>query len=814
MAARGQTLDQEVHYDARDSMVYDLPNERVYLYGTAKVAYKDLELTAERIILDLRNEEAQAYGTTDSTGAPLGLPAFRQEGRTITADSIRYNFRTKKGLIREVRSTEDQLYALARTSKRQANGEVHSRGGMLTTCDRPHPHYHFAVSRMMVIPGDKIVTGPALMKVGPVPTPLALPFGLFPNQQRRTAGILVPTYGNSPALGYFFLNGGYYQPLGDRMDLQLTGDIYSRGSWGLRAVSRYKTRYRYSGSVDLSHSTLLNSRPEYPDFSRQRNYFLRWNHLMDAKASLTDRFTASVNVGTASNFTNNFNSSTGDYLSNTFQSNVQWTHQWSGKPYSLALGLTHSQNSLQRSFTISLPTATFNVQRVFPADWFRGDHTVVKRNALDNIGLTWSSSFDNRLTTTEDQLYLDNLPVLARQMRNGIRHTGALNTSFKTRFFTVNPEVRFTDRMTFRSLRKAYYASTDTVVTDTVPTFAAPFEWSAGAALTGKLYGMYTFRGGRIKAIRHVLTPTAGINYSPGNDTRVSGPFGPGGTESSYLPYDIGIYGSPGAGRTGNINLGLVQSVEAKVLDAKASAEPTAEGPVYKKMKLLEFLGATTSYNLFADSLNWSPVNISTRSQLFNFLNVNVVSVWDPYATDTNGVRIEEAQRAVNGKLLRLTRGNLALGFDLKSRKYGQPVGGSAGADRVVGEADPGKGADVNFNLPWRLNVNYSYDLNRLWKRDVFTDQQSQSVLFNGDLTFFKWWKLGFSSGYDLEAREWTPTSLNLYWDMHCWEFNLNVIPLGLRKSFTVRINVKASVLKDLKYELVRPFGNDRQLLR
>jgi hypothetical protein len=814
MAVLGQTLDQEVHYDARDSMVYDLPNERVYLYGAARVTYKDLELTAARIVLDLGNEEAQAFGTSDSTGAPVGVPAFRQEGRTITADSIRYNFRTKKGLISEVRSTEDQLYALAHTSKRQESGEVHSRGGMLTTCDRPHPHYHFAVSRMMVIPGDKIVTGPALMKVGPVPTPLALPFGLFPNQQRRTAGVLVPIYGNSPALGYFFLNGGYYLPIGDRMDLQLTGDIYSRGSWGLRAQTRYRSRYRYNGSLVLSHSTLLNSRPEYPDFSRQRNFFVRWNHQVDPKASLTDRFTASVNVGTANNFTNNFNSSFTDYLSNTFQSNVQWTHQWTGKPYNLAVGLTHNQNSLQRSFSISFPTATFNVQRVFPADWFRGDRPGVKRNALDNIGLTWSSSFDNRLTTTEDQLYLDNLPVLARQMRNGIRHTGALNTSFKTRFFTVNPEVRFTDRMTFRSLRKTYFASADTVVTDTVPTFAAPFEWSAGAALTGKLYGMYTFRGGRIKAIRHVLTPTAGINYSPGNDTRVTGPFGTGGASSSYLPYDIGIYGSPSPGRSGSVNLGLVQSVEAKVLDTKASGEPGAEGPVYKKIRLLEFVGATASYNLLADSLNWSPLNISARSQLFNFLNVNLVSVWDPYATDANGLRIEEAQRAVTGDLLRLTRGNLALGFDLKSRKYGQPVGATAGSDRVVGEADPAKGADVNFNLPWRLNVNYSYDLNRVWRRDAFSDQQSQSVLFNGDLTFFRWWKLGLSSGYDLEAREWTPTSLNLYWDMHCWEFNLNVIPLGLRQSFTVRINVKASVLKDLKYELVKPFGNDRQLLR
>lgn len=812
--ARAQSLNEQVVYSARDSMRYDLARQIVYLYGAAKVNYGSLELVAERIVLDLKNEETQAYGAPDSSGTIVGIPEFKEGANTVSADSIRYNFRSKTGMIREVRTTEDQLHVIAHKSKRHPNGEVHSLGGMLTTCDRPRPHYHFAVSRMMVIPEDKIVTGPALMKVGRVPVPLAVPFGLFPNHRNGAAGILVPTYGNSQQLGYFFLNGGYYMPINEHMDLQLTGDIYSRGSWGLRAVSRYRRRYRYSGNLDISRSSLLNSFREYPDFSEQKNFFVRWNHTLDPKASLTDRFSASVNLGTSRNFTNNFNSSTSDYLSNTFQSNVQWNHLWSGKPYSLAVGMRHSQNTLNRTFDLTLPTATFNVQRFFPADLLRSEGSTARRNWADNIGVSWSSTFDNRLSTTEDQLYLENLPVLMRQLQNGIRHTAAVGTSFKTRFFSLNPEVRFTDRMYFEQLRKTYYAGADTLVTDTVPRFAAPFDWSAGATLTSKLYGMYSFRGGKLKAIRHVITPTAGLSYTPGNDTRLTGPFGPAGEEATYNPFQIGIYGSPPATESGLLTLGLVQSVEAKVQgkDLDAEGDPTT-----KKIKLLDFLGMSSSYDLLKDSLQWSPANVSARTQFFNMLDVNLVSTWDPYSTDVNGQRIQRSQRELDGRLARLLGANLAAGVEFKSPRYGQSAGSAPvnnNTEQVVGEADPSKGAPVNFSLPWRLRVNYSYDLARSWKASEFTSDQRQSVLFNGDLSVLKWWKLGFSSGYDLEAEEWTPTSLNLYWDLHCWEFNLNVIPLGLRKSFTVRINVKASVLKDLKYELVRPFGNDGQLLR
>lgn len=806
--AFAQDLQDEVRYGARDSMVYDLAHQTAYLFGAGQVHYQDVELTADRIRLDLGNGIVEAFGAADSAGRPTGTPEFTQGGHKVTADTIRYNFRTKEGVIKEVRTSEEQMYVIAHLSKRHANGEVHSKGGMLTSCDRPHPHYHFAVSRMMVIPDDKIVVGPAVMKIGKVPTPLALPFGFFPNHHGGSAGVLIPTWGNSDQLGYFLLNGGYYLPLGDHFDEQLTADIYSRGSWGLRSVTRYRSRYRFGGSLDLQHSTKLNSLPEYPDFSKQRNFFVRWNHLVDPKASLTDRFTASVNMGSSRNFTNNFNSSTLDYLSNTFQSNVSWNHLWTGKPYSLTVAMRHSQNTLTRTFDITLPALTFNVQRVFPATWFHPGTTANKW--YDRIGVNWTSNFDNKLTTTEDQLSLSNLDRLLDKTRNGIRHTGAVTTSFKTRLFTVNPTISFTDRTYFDGLRKTYYAGSDTVVTDTVPGVRNVFDWNANTTFTSKLYGMYTFGRGRLKAIRHVITPSATLAYIPGNDTRVFGPFGTNGAWTGYSPFDIGIYGAPSPNESGLLSLGLVQSVEAKL----RGTVPDANGDVAdKKLTLIDFLGINANYDLLKDSVRWSPVNIAARTRLFNKVDLNLNSTWDPYATDSLGRNIDRSTRTLYGHLAHLRNATAAVGFELQSKRYGTPASSPPQDDPVVAEADPAKGARINFSLPWHLRVNYSYSVSRNWRERDFTEQQTQSVLFSGDLNILKYWKLGVSSGYDLEAGDWTPTSLNLYWDLHCWEFNLNVVPIGIRKSFMFRINVKASTLRDLKYELRRPFGNDGQLL-
>ena len=803
-----QELDEEIRYNARDSIRYDLQQQIVFLFGGARVVYGDIELTADRIEYRFRQEEARAFGAPDSTGAVAGKPVFIESDHRIEADSIRYNFRSKKGLIKEVRTSEQESYVQARVSKRHANGEVHSKGGTFTTCDRPHPHYYFRASRMMVIPDDKIVSGAAVMKIGPVPTPLVLPFGFFPNKKNGSAGILFPAYGDGGPLGYFLQNGGYYMPLGERADMQLTGDIYTRGSWALKALARYKVRYRFGGSLNLSFNNRRNSIPELPDFQRTRDFFVTWTHAVDSRASLTDRFNASVNVGTSTNFQNNFNSSTLNYLSNTFNSNIGWNHLWPGKPYSLAVNLRHSQNSATKNYDFTLPALTFNLSRIFPFQ-----PKLARGRWYEQIGITYTTNFDNVLSTTEDQLSFDNLAPLSRRMRNGVKHSTTLSTSFKNKFFTLNPELAATERWYFRTLRQTYDSGGEVVVQDTIPTFRRNGDWRAGLQLTSKLYGMYQFRGQRLKAIRHVITPIANLGYRPDFDPRLDVYAPSDSIVSTYNPFDGFIYGASPVGESGTLSLAINQSLEAKVKNSKAGKDSTSATPQdpFRKMKLLDFVGLNTSYDLLRDSLRWSPVNLTARTTLFNLVNVNFGSVWDPYAVDTLGRRIDRSERGQTGRFARLTTLFATAGVELKSRKYGQAP--EQQPPTVVGEADPSKGAKINFSLPWRLGINMNYDLSRAYLNGGEQDTERKSVTFNGDVTVFKYWKLGVMSGYDFEAQDWTNTSLNLYWDLHCWEFNFNIIPLGLRKSFSFQINVKASILRDLKYQQTRPLGNDGQLL-
>jgi hypothetical protein len=802
-AARAQALKEKVLASARDSSTYDAVTQTAFLYGEASVSYGDVTLKADRIRYDFKNEEAEAFGTLDSTGAPVGQPQFIQGGHTIGADTIRYNFRSTKAFISEVRTTESQLFALAHLSKLQPNQEVHSKGGMLTTCDRPHPHYHFAVSRMMVIPDDQIITGPAIMKLGKVPVPLAVPFGFYPNKQNGAAGVLIPVWGASEQLGTFLLNGGFYTPLSEHADLSVTGDIYSKGSWGLRARSNYRTRYRYSGNLELSRNTLLNGIPETPGYSRQDNFFVRWNHTVDPRATVNDRFSASVNFGSSQNFTNTLNSSNLDYLSNTFQSNVQWSHVFPRSPFTTAVAMRHSQNSETGIYDFTLPALTLNMQRIYPALLLRSP-TAVGPQWTERIGVSYALNFDNRLTVAEDQLYLGNGSYLRSRMRNGIRHSGAVNTSLKAGPFSINPELAFQDRMYFKYITKTYDPGADTLITDTLPGFRNLFDWRLGATVTTKLYGMYQFRGAGLRAIRHVITPSATVSYQPDFSTEITGPYGTNGATGSYSPYDIGIYGKPPSAASGLLNLGLIQSVEAKVRDGKAFREGKQ---ATKKVRIIDFFGLNSSYDWMRDSLNWSPINASARTSLFDKININLNGVWDTYGTNTQGQRIEASAAETSGRWARLTFANIATGFEFRSGKYGVTAGAAPNDQQVVEETDPTRGAETDFNLPWRLAVNHTITVSRTWFAAEFLEATQQSILFNGDITVLKHWKLGFNSGYDIENGDWTPTTLNLYWDLHCWEFNASWIPNGFRQSISVRVNVKASILKDLKVDQRVPVG-------
>lgn len=792
---QGSALDSEVRYSAKDSIRFDVKNQKVYLFGEAKVYYEEIELGAENIIYDFTSQNVEAYGSLDSAGNSFGDPIFNEGAHDIYADSIRYDFNTKKGLIKEVRTHEDEAYISARISKKHADQEIHNKGGIFTTCDHPNPHYYFKVSKMIVKPDDKIVVGPAYMKVRTVPVPLGIPFGIFPIKDRGAAGILIPTFGESASLGFYLLNGGFYTPIGDKVDVQFTGDIYSRGSWAARALTRYRTRYKYSGSLDLSTSTTLHSDPEFPDFSRTRAFFVRWSHLLDPKARLNTRFSANVNFGSSNNFTNNFNSSTQDYLSNTFQSNIAWSRSWSGKPYTLSVNLRHSQNTLNETFDITLPQVAFNVSRFFlPLGSLRKEQAG-RQKWYEKIGMSYSANFENRLSTTEDQISMDNLANLTDDFRNGFRHIANVSTSFKKWHTTLNPNFRFTDRWYFKTIEKNYDNALQETITDTLTGFSRAGDWSLGANLTSKIYGMYQFKNSQT-AFRHVLTPAIGLTYRPDQSTQVYGYFGEDGDLSNYSPYDIGIYGKPPSGESGLVTMSLINSVDMKIKARKDTAIDL------KKVKIIDNFSIGSAYDWIRDSLHWNPISLSGRTYLFNQFNINFRGIVDPYIVDDNGKRLDQSEWNVNRRIGRLTDANIALGFDLKSKKYGVRQQEQVGTnDEVVGEASPDRGGRVDFQMPWRININYSFNYaqRRIAGEDVETI--TSSVLLNGDVTVFKNWKLGVVSGYDFEAKDWTPTSLNLYWDLHCWEFNFNTIPFGVRKSYSFRINVKASILQDLKYE-------------
>lgn len=795
-------LDFPVIYDAQDSVIYDVANQQVLLFGKGVVVYDNIKLEAEYIEYGFASNAVFAKGRIDTAGAKVGYPVFTEGDQSFDADSMRYNFITKKGLVHKVYTQEGENHVRSRVSKYHANGQIHNANGIFTTCNAPIPHYGFHFRKLVMIPNDKIVSGGAMLKFRKIPTPLMLPFGLFPLDNKEKAGVLIPTWGDSPDMGFFLLNGGYYIPISENIDTKFLGDIYTGGSWALRNFTNYKKRYRFSGDFNFDYNRQRRGDPEFPGFSRNTQFFMRWNHTQDPKARPDSRFSASLNVGSSNAFTNHLNSSQQDFLTNTFQSNIQYSKSFAGKPYSLSINARHSQNSRTQQYDFTLPQLTFNLSRVFlPLSFLRGNKTGPQK-WFEKIGFTYQGNFENRLSVFENELALNNLDNLRGNFRNGIRHNMGLSTSLKAWHVTLNPSVNYTDRWYFQTIRRSLNPETLQSQTDTLSGFWSASDWNVNTNLTTKLYGMFQFKGEKIKAIRHVMTPTIGLNYRPDFSTQVFGYFGEGGSLSSYSPYQNGIYGQPPANQSGRINMSLVNNVEMK---GSASKKDTT-GAELRKMKLIDNLTFNTSYDVFRDSLRWSNINISGRTTLFKKLNINVNSSWSPYSFDEIGRTINQSLYTDQGKLLRFTNGNLAIGGSIQSQNKSSDRGQSKrGSQEEMDMINNNPEMFVDWNVPWTMNFNYTLNANRSFflQQGNLVDSLiiSQSVMFNGDITLFEKWKVGVNSGFDFVTMEPTTTTVTVYWDLHCWELQASVIPFGIRRSYQIHVNVKASILQDLKLQ-------------
>ncbi len=778
----------KVEYHAEDSIIYDFDLGKVFLYGRAWMVYEDIRLDANYIDIDFNTKVLFSSGLPDSTGQIAGTPIFKQGTEEFNADSIRYNFNTKRGKISEISTKDGDSYIHGTTVKKEPDNTTYIRNGYYTTCDAPHPHFYLKSNKIKVIPNNKVVTGPADLYIMDVPTPLAIPFGFFPNRKGRSSGILFPQYGESQQLGFFLRNGGYYLGLNDHFDLALTGDIYSKGSWRANAFSNYAWKYRFNGNVSVNYSNTKNSRPEFPDYSFEEAFFIRWNHSQDGKARPGMSFTANVNAGSSTFYQYNLSNAT-NFLTNTFTSSIAWAKSWTGKPYNLSASLSHSQNTQTRDINLSLPAVTFNVARQTP---FKRKLATGDQRWYEKIGVGLTSSLLNSIATKDTLLFREGS---LDQFRYGIQHTVPINTSLNVaKYFTVSPGISYTERWYLKTIEKTWDPDSGVIDVDTVNGFKAARDFSLSVNMNTRIYGMLQFRKGKISAIRHVITPTIGFSWRPDFSERGYGYYkqvqadSAGLLQQQYSIFEGGIYGGPGAGKSTLMNFSLDNNFEMKIRQKTDSTE------TLKKVKLLESLALNGSYNFAADSLRLSNINVSGRVTILERVSLNMFGTFDPYVVTQEGVRINTFEWDANGKPARFTNGNLSVNFNITKRKKEYKSDKATETELSEINRDPERYLD--YNVPFNLTVGYNF----FYQNNIaLPDQLTQTLNFSGDLSLTPAWKVTFNSGYDFEQKDLSYTSLGINRDLHCWEMSLNWVPLGFQQNFFFQINVKSSVLQDLK---------------
>ncbi len=757
-----------VEYDAED-IYFAVDSGLAYLTGDAKVVSGTMTLAAHRIVLDVNAGEVCAFGKRDSTGAWVGRPQFKDGTQTFSQDEVCYNFETGKGLSRHAVTTEQEIVFHAERAKRQPDETVHVRDGKFTTCDADNPHFHFHLTKAIMVPNEKVVSGPLYLKFRKIPTPLALPFGWFPLQrEKQNQGILLPGYGDGGNLGFFLKDLGYYMPIGDHWDAKLLTDIYTGGSWAARVTSNYNYRYKSAGSFSLSYQRQREGFAGTPGFGLSSNFFVRWSHSQDPRARPNSRFNASLNFGSSGNFQQNLNSSQEEYLSNTFQSSLQWTAKVPRSPFSTNISARHNQNSLTGNVTLTVPSISLNMQRTSLSKLVGLE--AGRFELLDGLAVTYSTQMENTIQGVDSAFGAQDWSSL--NIRNGLKHNIKLTSSSSVGFVSISPTLSYNQFDSFQSLDVSEVQVTEdstAFVTDTLRGFQSASDWRVGVTASTRFYGTFNVPGERkMKAIRHVLAPSLGLSYNPERTREQSLNSTAGDVE--WNPYALGRYVPNNLREAGALNFSLSQNIEAKVADPE-----TGE---LRKIKILDNLSTSGNFNFVADSLRLSDFQTRAFTSLFNRVNVNVNATHTAYARDSLTGQVIDTYLASRGEgLVRLKRITGAVGTSFNSSQENA--------------------------TPWNARLDYNLNLTRKWASELQRDTSviTHALSARGSVNVLKRYKVDVTTGYDLARREFTPTNLNFYIDLHCWELSFNWIPFGFRQSFSLRLNVKSALLRDLKLE-------------
>ena len=805
-------LTEKLNYHAKDSIVIDLENKKTFLYNDAHIDYGEIILDACSITFDFETKTVFAKYCLDSNDQKIGIPILSDGSTSTSSDSLKYNFKTKKGITYQVKLQEGESYIHGEKVKRQNNGDIHIKNALYTTCDLDHPHFYFKLRKAIIKPDDKIVSGPVNLFVSDIPTPLGLPFAFLPNKKNKSAnGIIIPTYGESQGLGFYLLGGGYYHQFkGGKLSSAITGDIYSKGSWGISNLTKYKVRYKYNGQFQLNYRNIIQGEKGFEDYAVSREFFIRWNHQNDPKLNPGSTFKALINAGTSSNFRNDYNNpSINNYLSNTFNSNIAWSKQFRGKISSnLNTNLRHSQNGNTGNMVFTLPEISYNINRFYPFKMMR--KSTVNKNFLHEIinqtNVNYQFNTKNELSIGENDFgnFLnEGFTGFKNHSRNGIRHN--INASSSIKLFgknvTINPAYQLSSLWYLNQINKSWDTQNNEVINDTVNQFSSIYSHSLSASATTKIYGFYQFAkflGGKHKAkIRHTITPNINFSYKPNTHQWLTYQTDSIGNTSTYSPYSSNIYGTVSSAESGRIGFSLINALELK---RKNHNDTTGENP-FLKSKILDNFTISSGYDLIKDSFNLDQFQLIGRTTLWKKVNFRFSGRVDPYRY-INGVRSNQYQFNFDKKIGTLKSANLAIGTSLKSKKKeDKPYESNKGSQEELDLVNANSDMYIDFNVPWTIGIDYKIDYSRSITKDLDTNYITQSIGLRGDLSITKNWKISYMTNYDFIRKEFSFTSINIARDLHCWQMSFNWIPFGFMRSYNINISVKSALLQDLRLQ-------------
>jgi hypothetical protein len=818
------SLDAPVTYKARDSIVLKVKTKKFYFYGKANVKYKKTELNGEYMKYTQADGIMEAYTVLDTAGKPYGRPVLNDGGQSFDSDTIRFNITTQKAKIYNTRSQYGEGYIHSQQTKRLPDNTIFGFRNGYTTCDLDTPHFQFRARKIKVIPNKLVISGPANLEIEGVPTPLFIPFAIFPITTGQRSGILVPGYVVNAQKGMGLENGGYYIGLGENFDLTMRGEVYSYGSWMMTASPTYRKRYKYNGGFTLSFAnTRIGDPAVKTEFQHSKDFHVTWNHSMDSKARPGINFGANVNFGTSSY--NQYN--VYDYatrVNNNLTSSINFSKTWQGKPFNFTSSLSHSQNLSTHDVSISFPQATFTMNTIYP---FQPKELTGPPKWYHKLGISYNTTLANS-TTFKDSLF--GKSGMFDALQSGMKHSIPISFSIPVfKNFTLSPGISYGEywytKRTVRTWDPNKRVSIDSlggIDTTYSSGFYAARQASASLSLSTALYGMYSFgKNSRIKAIRHVLRPTISASVAPdlAHTAYYDLQYNRAGDKQRVSYFTSSSVGVPSEGRSGSISFGLDNNLEMKVFSRKDTSANHE-----KKIKLLDGFGITGSYNLLADSFKLSPFNIYARTNLFDKINITASGNIDPYQVGVRGKRKDEYVWQ-NGKFSigSLTNATISMSTsftssDKKAKAKEDQINqleseqstdaAFQAQQRQLAQVRKNPGEYVDFDIPWKLDLSYSLSYSKQIRADSggVVKTFTQYMSFNGDFSVTPKWKVGVNSGIDFVKKQLAYTNMYISRDLHCWQMSINLIPIGTFRQFSITISPKSGILRDLRINRSRSF--------